>query len=438
MSQIETVVRGSKKLEKILKEDFGAQGRGLHEYLTDVESQLTEGIVRKGRYIASVRNKVIHDDEDIYDIKKFNDAVEEVEAALNEILQRRKIEQERAAKLKQSKAGRPDQGATTQVIYRGGSGALKLACALSIIAALWMLELFDNQKSETVKSQREVKEVREKLLTANSEIASLRIKVTSATVRGPDDDKKEVEKLQAELKLANRELQSLRAKMASAKKVTNVPKVASTARVEEQSKPQVNSGFSSSLLAKAEASGNEYEVAKNDILNNFSNVVKNKSRIVLGEPDVSVNSSGTYDVRIPVSWSVPTNETLGILNRYFNTYGRKPLRQISDRIKLEARYAESSTAIKPYSGRLFKDLQKLEFRVIVELAGKSASIVMGSNVRCHVGCRPTREPSDGWLIQMDAKPGTRMLGYKDESPIVIRGLTQQDIAKAGRPRAYIQ
>jgi len=439
VSQIETVVRGSKQIEKLLKEGFGAQGRGLHEYLSDVENQISDNIVRRARYIASVRNKVIHDDEEIYDVNDFNKAVEEVTAKLTEILESRNRERERLAALAKN-GNEIDHGAPRQVVYRGGSGVFKLICALSIAAALWLFYELDNQTLKTAELQKQVKDLRIQLLVTHSEIASLKTKGSSNAVDRSDDYKKEIKELNSKLKLANTELQSLRALKISAQKVSNVEKVVNSGVAEP--KPSIQSqddnGFSNSLLAKAKASGNEYEVARDDILNNFSNVIKHKSQITLGEPEVSQNPSGTYDVRIPVSWSVPTKEALSILNKYFNSYGSKPLSQLSERIKIDGRLAESSTAIKPYTGRLFKDLQKLEFRVVVELSGKSSSILIGSNADCFVGCQPVREPSDAWLIQMDAKPGTNMLSYKDESPIVIKGLTQQDLANAGKPRAYIQ
>lgn len=438
MSQIETVVRGSKQIEKLLREEFGAQGRGLHEYLSDVESEIPDNIVRKGRYIASVRNKVIHDDEDIYDIKNFNDAVEEVDAALKEILHKRKLEKERTERLESSTVSGPVHGVATQVVYRGGSGVFKLVCALSIIAALWLVEQLDNQKIKTAESHQEVKDLRAKLSAANSEISALKTKGSSESNSQSDENKEELKELRSKLNRANAELQSLRAQRTTAKQVSANDSSAKTNVAAPQTQPQYESSFSNSLLAKAKASGNEYDVAKEDILNNFTSLVKNKTRIVLGEPDVSLNASGTYDVRIPVSWSVPTKETLGILNKYFNDYEQKPLRQYGDRIKLKSRYAESSTAIKPYSGRLFKDLQKIGFKVVVELAGKSSSILIGGNARCHVSCSPAKGPSDTWLIQMDARPGASMLDYNDESPIVIKGLTQQDLASAGKPQAYIQ
>jgi hypothetical protein len=78
MSQIETAVLASKKIEAILRDGFAAEGRGLHEYLASVEHRIPAHIVKKARYIASGRNQVVHKDGVIADLADFNQAVAEV------------------------------------------------------------------------------------------------------------------------------------------------------------------------------------------------------------------------------------------------------------------------------------------------------------------------------------------------------------------------
>ncbi|WP_231365821.1 MULTISPECIES: hypothetical protein [unclassified Thioalkalivibrio] len=53
----------SKKLEKLLSEWYGAEGKGLHEKMTSVEGELDPQDVKAIRYIASVRNQVTHDED---------------------------------------------------------------------------------------------------------------------------------------------------------------------------------------------------------------------------------------------------------------------------------------------------------------------------------------------------------------------------------------
>jgi hypothetical protein len=55
------VIEYNKKIEKALVNNYGAQGKGLHSKLTSVEDKLAPDLVKKIRFIASVRNKLVHD-----------------------------------------------------------------------------------------------------------------------------------------------------------------------------------------------------------------------------------------------------------------------------------------------------------------------------------------------------------------------------------------
>lgn len=71
LSQIETVIRASKQLEQLLAQHYGATGRGLHEKTSSVEDQLDSDTVRRLRKIATLRNKVVHEDFEIDDLTDF-------------------------------------------------------------------------------------------------------------------------------------------------------------------------------------------------------------------------------------------------------------------------------------------------------------------------------------------------------------------------------
>ena len=60
MNQYEVVITGCKRLEQLLEGRFGAAGRGLHEKVTSVAQHLPLPVINKLRYIASVRNQVVH------------------------------------------------------------------------------------------------------------------------------------------------------------------------------------------------------------------------------------------------------------------------------------------------------------------------------------------------------------------------------------------
>jgi hypothetical protein len=63
VSDIETVVRMSRELEALLESRLGASGKGLHQKLNSVEDRLPNHIVKRARYVASVRNAVVHEQD---------------------------------------------------------------------------------------------------------------------------------------------------------------------------------------------------------------------------------------------------------------------------------------------------------------------------------------------------------------------------------------
>ncbi len=74
MSDIELVIKNSKKLEGLLEKHFAATGRGLHEKVGSVERKLPDGVVRRLRFIATIRNKIVHEESyDKIDVFKLRD-----------------------------------------------------------------------------------------------------------------------------------------------------------------------------------------------------------------------------------------------------------------------------------------------------------------------------------------------------------------------------
>jgi hypothetical protein len=60
-NDLKLAVESSQKLESLLECNYSATGRGLHEKIASVEDQLPVKIVRGMRFIASVRNAVVHE-----------------------------------------------------------------------------------------------------------------------------------------------------------------------------------------------------------------------------------------------------------------------------------------------------------------------------------------------------------------------------------------
>jgi hypothetical protein len=60
MSDIALAITRVKALESLL-EQLGATGKGLHEKVSSVQDRLSPELVKKLRFIATVRNKLVHD-----------------------------------------------------------------------------------------------------------------------------------------------------------------------------------------------------------------------------------------------------------------------------------------------------------------------------------------------------------------------------------------
>ncbi|MDD3575449.1 MAG: hypothetical protein PHT38_01025, partial [Halothiobacillus sp.] len=82
-SKIDLAVSSAQRIERILTDGFGAQGRGLHEKISSVETHLPSSLVKNLRWIATVRNKTVHEDKDaIKDRRDFIRASKEAEIDL--------------------------------------------------------------------------------------------------------------------------------------------------------------------------------------------------------------------------------------------------------------------------------------------------------------------------------------------------------------------
>ncbi|MCL9777343.1 MULTISPECIES: DUF4145 domain-containing protein [Vibrio] len=63
MSDIESVVIKTRRIEKLLRQQYRADGKGLHQLITSCEERLPHDVVGKLRYIATIRNKIVHEED---------------------------------------------------------------------------------------------------------------------------------------------------------------------------------------------------------------------------------------------------------------------------------------------------------------------------------------------------------------------------------------
>jgi len=93
MSDYDLVLTRSKRLEHLLEEGLGATGRGLHEKTDSVASRLPPPLIKRLHFIATVRNKLVHDDsmKRLDDAKGYKQACDLAEAELTRLTQPAKV-----------------------------------------------------------------------------------------------------------------------------------------------------------------------------------------------------------------------------------------------------------------------------------------------------------------------------------------------------------
>ena len=91
MSDIDLAVSRSKRLEQLLEQKLGATGKGLHQKASSVEGRLSPDLLRKLHLVATVRNKIVHENDyqKIDDRPGFIRACDDAERQLKTIGRRR-------------------------------------------------------------------------------------------------------------------------------------------------------------------------------------------------------------------------------------------------------------------------------------------------------------------------------------------------------------
>lgn len=81
---MDIVIKRCKKIESALV-DLGAEGKGLHAKLSSLESSIEDSIKKKIRYVATIRNKALHDanfDVNAEVMREYTQACDEIDEYL--------------------------------------------------------------------------------------------------------------------------------------------------------------------------------------------------------------------------------------------------------------------------------------------------------------------------------------------------------------------
>jgi hypothetical protein len=141
---IDVVVKHSKQIEANLRK-LGADGKGLHELITSLDEQFEGALIKKIRFVASVRNAAIH--EEGYELSEatlasYVAACDEINAALKAAMQ------ERAADPSGRKRAEPQTDSDREDLMGAGNGQ---ATSLGeMLKALLGKEVTAGQRAVTV------------------------------------------------------------------------------------------------------------------------------------------------------------------------------------------------------------------------------------------------------------------------------------------------
>lgn len=83
MDDIAVVIKRSRRMEKLLREHYHAEGKGLHQLINSSQKRLPHDVIEKLRFIATIRNKTVHEDDfQIDNIQQFIKTCDECEKEL--------------------------------------------------------------------------------------------------------------------------------------------------------------------------------------------------------------------------------------------------------------------------------------------------------------------------------------------------------------------
>jgi hypothetical protein len=84
--ELADVIFYTRKIESILKDKFEVEGNGLHSYIDSIEVVLDTQLVKNLRYVATIRNKYMHEDGfRLHNINSYNKVAKKCIVDLNDI-----------------------------------------------------------------------------------------------------------------------------------------------------------------------------------------------------------------------------------------------------------------------------------------------------------------------------------------------------------------
>ncbi|OOF09282.1 MULTISPECIES: DUF4145 domain-containing protein [Salinivibrio] len=83
MDEVAVVIKHSRRLESLLRQHYHADGKGLHQLVDSCQKRLPNDVIGKLRFVATIRNKVVHEEGfEVDDLRQFVSVCKACEAEL--------------------------------------------------------------------------------------------------------------------------------------------------------------------------------------------------------------------------------------------------------------------------------------------------------------------------------------------------------------------
>lgn len=412
MSSIEKAVTYSKKLENLLVQELQAEGRGLHEKVSSVETELPHKLVKQIRWIATLRNKVVHEEFTIEDIDDFevscNEAIESLKIIIENIkFQKKEAELAKLKERKQTDSGTVHPKTITiekEILVNKSSLLLKSLLLLSLIINFI---LYVNLNT-TLKDNNALKK-------ENTSLSSQKHQAKKSM----QELEKKLEKTETKLSKSRANYISLNKKYRdlSSKQNNVATKTPSKIRANDSTSVKVNKN---SLLNLASKSKDEYQNAKNEIDSYFQDLSKNL-KVTLGKVQMRSTRSGHVDLIYPVSWTINKSR----LDKLMATHLVSGYDKKDSKTKSISRY-NLNESTKPYAKDLFNYLGTKKISIRLSAGKYQSNLLIASGMRCHVSCRLGNR-LDEYHIQYGNS--NRVLDWNQSNPIEIKDIPESYLEK---------
>ncbi|WP_298443925.1 hypothetical protein [uncultured Ferrimonas sp.] len=415
MGSIEVAVRQAKQIEAQLERHFGAEGRGLHEKLSSCESKLPSVLVRQIRWIATLRNKAVH--EDGFEL----DDVAEFERRCTHVLQQLQQLKAPEPSVAASSAASAEASAKAWAAARGDTNPprqpSKLKRVIGAVLLLLLLVVANNQWQQHQRAEARA-EARYQ--------ARLDARVAAAK--------------KAKAEKAEKAAQAARAAEAATANSNTNSNVALAAKPQGSNNGRVSVALNGGSLAeKAEQARNEVRDAKQQLQQQLQQTLVDGTQLTLGELAIKPNADGSVDLWLPLQWQSNPKALLAELNRYFWDYKKRTINggkvDFSDHmgndsvgIKILSMWNRKDNVKRPYSEDLFSWLTQHQVKLVASVAGKQGQIVLATGRRCSVSCSGVGD--DQFQIHTSSSKNGPLIMRKDSNPLVIKSIPKAALLQA--------